>query len=192
MSRIKFTVIFAVLAAFSLTACKPTKGTANPDDYFFLAQTALEGAKIGSMIGRNEAIKNSNFAGCVSAEVLGEAAGSAADALSKSMGDDFVIPAVSIDLEDCMAFGGRPGPVDREAVAAYVESISGVALTAASHYASKLEAADCRKGKALNGAIEYLQGLVRPISDEISVTDGVFEAPEVRVSLSECKAEEAE
>lgn len=183
MSRFKF---LALVAAFSLTACKPGKGTASPDDYTFLISTALQGAEIASMIGRNEAIKSKNFAGCVTAEVFGESAKSVNDAFAKRMGEDFVIPAVSIDLDDCMPLSKGPGPQSREEIAGYVEAFSGVALTAAQHYASKLLQTDCRKGTAALGAVAYLQGLVKPVASEIALPDGIFEASEVKVSLSEC------
>lgn len=187
MSRFKISVFFFVLCGFILTGCLPTKGTASPEDYMFLAQTSLEGAKVAAMIGRNEAIDDRNFAGCVASEVFVEALGSANKALGKSsMGDDFYIPAVSIDLSECMSFAPAPGPAPNEEVAQHVEAIASVALGAAIHYSRSLLQADCKKGVAVLGVVEYLMGLVKPIANEIALSDGKFEAPEVKVPLSSC------
>lgn len=182
--------ILALVGAISMVAgCKPLKGSASPEDYTFLIHTALESAEIGAMIGRNAALDKGDFAGCVTAEVLGEAASGVKRSLSKRMDDEFVVPALKVDLDECRQLGSAPAPAQNEKVAAYVEAFAGIALSGASHYASKLEPSDCKKSKAAQGAVAYLQALVKPIADEVAYTDGVFEVPEVKISLSECSEE---
>jgi len=157
----------------------------------FLVATALESAEIGTMIGRNEAIQKRDFAGCVSAEVSLKALDSVGTALRRQDGSSFVIPALSVNLEDCMAFYGRPRPQSQEQVAEYVEGFTGVALTAAEFYAQRLARVDCDRGYAVLGAISYLRGLVTPIAREISMSDGLFEVPETVVDLAVCRKEGA-
>lgn len=190
MSRFPIKASFtALLASFVLSGCDLQKGTVSPEDYIFLARSSLDGVWLGAMIGRNEAIRSKNFPACVTGEVLGEVSVGVSETLSKRPSGDVVIPPVDIDLSDCMAFSPGPRPQDREVIATYMEAFSGVALSAVEHYGLRLKQADCRKGTAVLGAVAYLQGLVKPIADEISIPDGMFSAPGVRISISECQEE---
>lgn len=241
MSRIgKFTVSAALLLPLALGGCKPTKGTANPEDYFPLIQVALAGGETASMIGRNEALKAENFAGCVASEALISAFGSANEAIGGRLMDKIVIPAVEVDVSECLAL--REGDVEAEAsvitgtvVAGYVapaegeetpaeeegaeeaeeeaeeatpaeeasaelkgnpdaavlvEAIAGITLTAATHYATKLQSSNCKKGTAALGAIAYVQGMIGPIADEVAEPDGKMSVPAVTIDLSKCEAGE--
>jgi hypothetical protein len=76
---------------------------------------AFQGGEIAAMIGRNEAIKAKNFAGCVSSETLIAAFDSAGDALNAKALDSVVIPGFDLDLSECMAL--REVPAEEEAPA---------------------------------------------------------------------------
>jgi hypothetical protein len=169
----------------SVGGCKPKKGTANPDDYYPLILVALEGGKTAAMIGRNEAIKAENFAGCVTSEVMIAATDAASATLAGKLGGKVVIPGLNVDLADCMPLNPKD-PKGNEDVGVIVEQVVGVALGLGSHYAAKLESQDCKKAKAALGAIAYLQGLVGPVADEISDPDGVFTVPATEIPLGEC------
>jgi len=268
MSRMaKTTLLTLLVTTVAATGCRPNKGTASPQDYFGLIQVAFQGGEIASMIGRNEAIKAKNFAGCVSADVLLAAFDSAGDALSAKTMDNVVIPGFDLDLSECMAFREVPAEEAPEAdgdnasapasvvvaivapaeeapaeeapaeeapaeateeapaeeapaeepaaeepaaeepaaeepeeeassveevaagnedAAAMVESIAGVAIIAAAHYAVKLKATDCKKGELALGVLGYLSGMVKPIADEIAEPDGKISIPAVPLDLSAC------
>jgi len=220
MSRIgKFTVSAALLLPLALGGCKPTKGTANPEDYFPLIQVALAGGETAAMIGRNEALKAENFAGCVASEALISAFGSSNEVLAGRLMDKIVIPAVDVDVSECLPLKdkadaapaeGEEAPAE-EAVPAegdetpaeessslkgnpdaamLVETIAGITLAAVAHYAAKLQTSNCKKGTAALGAINYVQGMVGPIAEEIAEPDGKLSVPAVTIDLSECEAEE--
>lgn len=215
MSRIgKFTVSAALLIPLALGGCKPTKGTANPEDYFPLIQVALAGGETAAMIGRNEAIKAENFPGCVASEALITSLGSANEVIGGRLMDKIVIPAVEIDVSECLPFkdkadaapveGGEAAPVEGDETpveessslkgnpdaAMLVEAIAGITLAAVAHYAAKLQTTHCKKGTAALGAVNYVQGMVGPIADEIAEPDGKLSVPAVTIDLSECEAGE--
>lgn len=262
----KFTVSAALLLPLALGGCKPTKGTANPEDYFPLIQVAMGGGETAAMIGRNEAIKAKNFAGCVASESLITAFDSANQVLAGRLGDKVVIPAVEIDVSECLALRESPAeeapaeeagdenasvvthsvmvaayvaPAEEEApaeeapaeetateeapaeeaepaeeapaeeapaeepeeeepeevasdlkgnpeAAALVETIAGITMVAVLSYAAKLQTANCKKGTVALGAINYVNGMIKPIADEIADPDGKVSVPAVAIDLSEC------
>jgi hypothetical protein len=266
MSRIgKLSVSFLLALPLSVGACGPQKGTASPEDYYPLIQVALGGGETAAMIGRNEAIKAKSFGGCVAAEALITAFDSAGAVLAGKLGDKIVIPAVDLDVSECLALreaeaepeagdenASLEGPVvialvapepeekpaeepaaeepaaeepaaeepaaeepaaeekpaeepaaEDEAeeaadavaaglkgnadAAALVEGIAGFTLVAVLHYAAKLKAANCKKGTAAMGAINYINGMIKPISEEIAEPDGKMSIPSVTIDLSECE-----
>jgi cell pole-organizing protein PopZ len=255
----KSTILVLLSTTLISTGCRPNKGTASPEDYFGLIQVALQGGEVAAMIGRNEAIKSKNFAGCVASDVLTAAFDSAGDALSAKVTGTVIIPGFDIDLGDCMALREAPAeedtasvvtfstavaayqapaeensteaeeapaeteeppaeeastteeapaeeteapteeaPAEEEApvateavqssedVAALVEAIAGVAILSGTHYATKLKATDCKKGELALSALGYLQGMIKPIADEIADPDGKISVPAVPVDLSAC------
>jgi hypothetical protein len=252
MSRMAKSTILALLSTTLIsTGCRPNKGTASPEDYFGLIQVTLQGGEVAAMIGRNEAIKSKNFAGCVASDVLTAAFDSAGDALNAKLTGTVIIPGFDIDLGDCMALRETPAedtasvvtfstavaayqapaeetpteaaeeapaeeapaeeapaeeaeapaeeaPAEEEApvateavqssedVAALVEAIAGVAVLSGTHYATKLKATDCKKGELALAALGYLQGMIKPIADEIADPDGKISVPPVPVDLSAC------
>lgn len=250
MSRIgKFTVSAALLLPLALGGCKPTKGTANPEDYFPLIQVALAGGETASMIGRNESIRAKNFGGCVASASLVTAFDAGNQILAGRLSDQIVVPAVEIDVSECLALressgeesasvvlfetrvAGYVAPAEGEEApaeeateeaaaeeapaeetapeetpeeptaeeeeapaalqghpdaAALVEAIAGITLTAVLHYANKLKGANCKKGTAALGAVNYINGMIKPIADEIAEPDGKVSVPSVVIDLSEC------
>ena len=92
-----------LIVPIALGGCRPTKGTANPEDYFPLIQVALAGGETAAMIGRNEALKAKSFEGCVAAESLISAFGSSQEVVAGRLDDKIVIPAVEIDVSECLA-----------------------------------------------------------------------------------------
>ena len=266
MSHIgKFTVSATLLIPLALGGCRPSKGTANPEDYFPLIQVALGGGETAAMIGRNEAIKAKNFAGCVASESLISGFDSANQVLAAKLADKIVIPAVEIDVSECLALREAPseddavgesayGPVTintrvagyavvmapeeevsaKEApstetapaeepkveeakaeepkaeepkaetapvkepeeevpsleghpdAAAMIETIAGITMAAVLHYAVKLQSANCKKGTAALGVLNYINGMIKPIADEIAEPDGIVSVPAVTIDLSEC------
>lgn len=272
MSRIgKITVPLLLALPLSLGGCQPKKGTANPEDYFPLIQVALAGGETAAMIGRNEAIKAKNFGGCVAAESLITGFDGATQVLAGKLQDKVVIPAVEIDVSECLALRETPAdeggdesaslhepvvvvtavagyvapeegdstappaegdstappaeddstaPAAEEApaeeapaeeapaeepaadedaedaaaaelkgnpdAAALVETIAGITLAAVLHYATKLQAANCKKGTAALGAINYVNGMIKPVADEIAEPDGKVSVPSVTIDLSQC------
>jgi hypothetical protein len=70
--------------------------------------------------------------------------------------------------------------------AVLVEAIAGVTLTAALYYANKLKTANCKKGVAALSAIHYVNGMIKPIADEIAEPDGKVSVPAVIVDFAEC------
>ena len=71
--------------------------------------------------------------------------------------------------------------------AVLVEAIAGITLTAALYYANKLKTANCKKGVAALAAIHYVNGMIKPIADEIAEPDGKVSVPAVTIDFSECK-----
>lgn len=174
-------------STFIVSGCQPRKGTANPEDYYPLIQVALAGGETAAMIGRNEAIKAENFGGCVAASVLTTAFDSANQALSGRLMDTLVVPGVSLDVSECLPLQSKEGKGNQDA-AMLVDTLAGVTLAAASHYAAKLKVANCKKGTAALGAISYVGGMLKPIASEIENPDGKIEVPAVVIDLSECES----
>lgn len=215
-----------VLAAPMLVGgCKPSRGTASPEDYYALIKLSLDGGKVAAMIGRNQAIEDKNFAGCVASDVLAMGLDSAEQVLSGKMAEAPVIPGFDLDLSECLALktaapvasceppaetasveateaattpeaAPEAAPAVEEIPAAkpsdeileIVKGLVGVALHAASHYATKLQTTDCRKGTLALAAIVYVDGTVGPIVEEITTPDGKVSVPAVQVDLSACAA----
>ena len=263
MSHFGKLAVGALILPFALGGCRPHKGTANPEDYFPLIQVALAGGETAAMIGRNEAIKAKSFGGCVAAESLVSAFDSSAQVLAGRLRGQIVIPAVDIDVSECLALrdaadvteegeenaslngpvvvviavAGYRAPVSdanpegldppsEEALPAstapsaeeapaeeapaeeapaeeapaeeaptlkghpkaamLVETLGGITIAAVLHYAIKLQAANCKKGTAAIGAINYVGGMIKPIADELADPDGVVSVPAVAIDLSEC------
>jgi hypothetical protein len=242
-----------LILPIALGGCRPTKGTANPEEYFPLIQVAFAGGGTASMIGYNEAIKAKNFEGCVAATFLITAFDSAAEVLAGRLQDKIVIPAVDIDVSGCLALradadvtesvslhgpivvvtqiAGYVAPAKEEApseeappaepepaaeevspaeealpeepeppvepdvaatmghpeAAALVEAIAGITIAAVLHYATKLQSANCKKGTAAIGAVNYVGGMIKPVADEIAEPDGKMPVPSVVIDLSGCK-----
>ena len=113
MSRFgKIAASALIILPIALGGCRPQKGTANPEDYFPLIQVALAGGETAAMIGRNEAIRAKNFEGCVASESLVAAFDSANQILAGRLSDQIVIPAVEIDVSDCLALRETPDVED--------------------------------------------------------------------------------
>jgi outer membrane biosynthesis protein TonB len=70
--------------------------------------------------------------------------------------------------------------------AALVETAAGFTMAVVLHYATKLKATNCKKGTAALGAINYVNGMIKPIADEIAEPDGMVSIPSVAIDLSEC------
>jgi hypothetical protein len=277
MSRFgKLTVPLLLALPIAMGGCRPKRGTANPEDYYPLIQVALAGGETAAMIGRNEAIKAKNFGGCVASEALMTAFDSAGEILAGKLGGKIVIPAVDLDVSECLALRDAGGdaeagdenaaldgpvvlaamvaapepdstkpaeekpaegeaaaeekpaeekpaegeaaaeekPVEGEAAAEekpaeekpaeeaadaveanlkgnpeaanLVEALAGFTLAAVLHYATKLQTANCKKGTAALGAINYVNGMIKPIADEIAEPDGKMSIPAVTIDLAEC------
>lgn len=200
MSRInKFMVSAALCLPLLAGGCKPSKGSANPEDYFPLIQVALGAGETGAMIGRNEAIKAQNRGGCVAAESMITAFDSANQILTGSLEDKVVIPAISIDVSDCSELKGSDSEAPAEGAstedalkgsqdaAVLFETLAGITLAAVKHYAARLKTANCGKGTAALGVVLYVEGMVGPISAEIADPDGKVDVPAVTIDLSECE-----
>lgn len=259
----------------ALGGCTPRKGTANPEDYFPLIQVALAGGETASMIGRNEAIKAKNFAGCVAAASLISAFDSSNQVLAGRLEDKIVIPAVDVDVSECLALreapaaeenaslapvtystqvagyayaapaegdgeapaessetpaesapeasdgdgeaaekeapeeapapAPEPAPAEENSAdveaavaeaeanlkghpdaAVLVEAIAGITIAAVTHYATKLQKTNCKKGTAALGAINYVAGMIQPVTEEIADPDGKLSVPAVTIDLSQC------
>jgi len=257
MSRIgKLTVTAALILPLGLGGCVPKKGTASPEDYFPLIQIALAGGETAAMIGHGEFIKTKNFGGCVAASTLITAFDAANQVLSGKLQDKIVIPAVDIDVSDCLALRGTPaeagdenaslyrpiyvstmvagyGPAESSTeapaeeatteeaaaeeapaeeaaeetpaeeaaeeaaeevtelkgnpdAAALMEGIAGITVMAVLHYATKLKTANCKKGTAALGVLNYVNGMIKPVADEIAEPDGKISVPSMTIDLSEC------
>lgn len=70
--------------------------------------------------------------------------------------------------------------------AALVETAAGFTIAVVLYYATKLKATNCKKGTAALGAINYVNGMIKPIADEIAEPDGKVSIPSVAIDLSEC------
>lgn len=246
MSRIaKFTVAATLVLPLTLGGCVPKKGTASPEDYFPLIQVALAGGETGAMIARNEFIEKKNWKGCVAGEALISAFDSAQQVLSGRLQNKIVIPAVDIDVSECLTLRNTSGESARaiavytqvagyvapeeaaeevepeateegteeateeaepeaeeevgddeaeaasaaagnEDVAQIIETVAGITIAAVLHYATKLQASNCKKGTAALGALNYVNGMIKPVADEIAEPDGKVSVPAVTIDLSEC------
>jgi hypothetical protein len=257
----KISLVASVALPLVLGGCRPNRGTANPEDYLPLIQVALAGGETAALIGRNEALKAKNFAGCVSAEALAAGFDAGSQVLGGRLQDKITFPALEIDVSDCLPL--RPTgesayfkpivttvkiagyvattepaatepaatepaatepaatepaatepaatepeekavPVEelvddedlaREAdpmlagsadAALLIEAIAGVTITAVLHYATKLKTANCKKGTAALGAVHYINGMIKPVADEVAAPDGKVSVPAVTIDLSEC------
>jgi hypothetical protein len=184
MHRIS-SIVLATVALTAATGCRPNRGTANPDDYYPLIQVAFEGGEVAAMIGRNEAIKAKDFAGCVASDVIASALDSAGQALAGKLADAPVIPGFDLDLADCMAIRADNPTGDQDA-AVLVQGIAGVSLAVAKHYAEKIKGADCRRGTAALAAVAYVGGTVAPITEEIANPDGKLSVKASVIDLKAC------
>lgn len=186
----KFTKLFTVAACVAglvaVSGCKPRKGTANPEDYYPLILVALQGGETASMIGRNQAIDDGDFAGCVASEVFIGAFGSTRDALSGKLQDQLVVPGFELTLDECLPLRKGEGPSGSEQAAEITEQLAGVALSAGTFYARKLQAANCKKGTAALGALNYLQGLVPEVAQQIEEPGSPVSVKGVVVDLTQC------
>lgn len=186
MFRLDKTGLLALLALLlaltGLTACKPTRGTASPEDYYPLIQVALAGGETAAMIGRNEAIKMEDFAGCVTGEATIAALDASQQVLGSKVGEEVLFPALYVDYSECMPFADKK-PQDREDVAVLFKSITEVTLMAVKHYATKLYLSDCEKGIVALAALAYVEGMVDPVAMEVADHDGMLEVPAVAVEL---------
>lgn len=180
-----FTKLFLIcsLLLFSV-GCRPTAQTASPEDYFPLILVAMEGGKTASMIGRNESLKDKNFAGCVAATVMTSAFDSAQDALSKNLDGDLVIPGFELSLEECLPLKDQPS--GNPEVVPLVESIASVALSTSEFYAQRLKSTNCKKGTAALAAVAYLRGMVDTISQQIASPGAAVSLPGLAVDLDQC------
>jgi len=181
----RFRKIFFLIgtSALMMAGCRPNRGSANPEDYYPLIQLSIEGGKIAAMIGRNQAIERKDFAGCVASDVVAAAMDSANTALSAKISDTPTIPGFSLDLKECLSLRGSAPGGDRDA-GSLVEAISGVALVAARHYATKLQASNCKKGSLALAVVDFVSGMVVPISEEIAQPDGKISVPDVPVKFT--------
>jgi hypothetical protein len=131
MSRFgKIAVSALLLVPVGLGGCKPQKGTANPEDYFPLIQVALAGGETAAMIGRNEAIKAENFPGCVASEALITAFDGGGQVLAGRLDDKIVIPAVDIDVSECLALKDSPAAEEPAAEEPAAEELAAEELAA--------------------------------------------------------------
>lgn len=163
--------------------CKPKKDTASPEDYFPLAIAGLEIGKTAAYIARNDFIEKKNFAGCVTSEVLAAAFDAGEQVLDKKMIDKIVIPALDVDVSECMPFNPHE-PKSHEDIAQIFEAVTGAGVSVAMIYAKKLEITDCKKGKAVLGVLDWINKIIDPIAQEISKPDGVFSTPAVTLDLN--------
>ena len=187
MRALRVSVAFVLLGALGAsTGCVPDKGTASPEDYFPMVIVGLELGKSGAMVARNEAIAKENFAGCVTADVLGEAFGGASEVLSGKLAGAVTIPGIDLDLTDCMAFNPNE-PKSNEEIGAIIEAVAGAALSVAEVYALKVASVNCRKGKVAMGAIAWIRTVVGPVAAEIENPDGNFTTPAYTIDLSACE-----
>lgn len=188
MSR--FSKFMSVIALVGLmagsTGCKVKKETASPEDYWPLILIALDGGKTAAMIGRNEFIEKKNFGGCVATEVLISAFGSAQDVLSGKMQDKVILPALELDLEECLKIKGDT-PQGHEDLVPLIEGVSDIALMTGEFYAKKLKRHDCKKGTAALGAIAYIRGLIKPITDTVAKPGSMISIPAVEITFDDCK-----
>lgn len=168
------------------TGCRVKKETASPEDYYPLILIALDGGKTAAMIGRNEFINKKNFDGCVATEVLIAGFGSAQDVLSGKMQDKVILPALELDLKECLDIRGDT-PQGHEDLVPLIEGVSDIALMTGEFYAKKLKATNCKKGVAALGAIAYIRGLVKPITDQIAKPGSMVSIPAVEITFDECK-----
>jgi hypothetical protein len=135
------------------------------------------------MIGRNEAIKNDDFAGCVVSDVLGAGLDSVQDALKKNSDTSIFVPGFEVDLSECMAIQDKR-PLGNDKIKSIVDNVAGLSLSMAKYYASQLLSAKCEKGVAIVGALAYLENLVPAISDEIANPDGKFKVEGLRIEVA--------
>lgn len=185
MFRLNKTGLLALFVLpVALTACKPTRGTASPEDYFPLIQVALAGGETAAMIGRNEALDQEGFAGCVTGEAVISVLDASQQVLGGKIEDKLVFPALSVDYSECMPLADKP-PKDNQDVSVLFASLTDVTLQALKYYGTKLYMSDCEKGLLALGAFAYVEGMVGPISMEIAHHDGMLEIPAVELDL-EC------
>jgi hypothetical protein len=179
---------FIAVVALMLSGCAPRRGTASPEDYYASAKLSLEGGRVAAMIGRNQSLAEKNFVGCVVGDVTAAALKSGQEALRGKLSESPVIPSFDLDLKDCMTLrGAETLPADDE-VAALVESVVGVSLLAARHYAEKLKGVDCRKGAAVIAVVDYVSRVAEPLMAELTEPDGVVSVGAVEIDLASCKA----
>lgn len=187
MSRMaKTTLLTLLVTTVAATGCKPNRGTASPQDYFGLIQIAFQGGEIAAMIGRNEAIKAKNFAGCVSSETLISAFDSAGDALNAKVLDSVVIPGFDLDLSECMALrevAAEPeAPVTEEPVAP--EGEENASLTSPVVVAALVTA-------GYQAPAEGEEAPAEPAAEEAATEEAPAEEAPAEAATEEAPAEEA-
>lgn len=187
MTRLsKFMGAGALLAlAVGSVGCKPSKGTASPEDYYPLILVAMDSGKTAAMIGRNEFVNKENFAGCVSMEALMTGFDGAGDVLAGKMSDTVTMPGFELDLAECMALKPEQ-PQGNEEIAPLIEGVASVALSTAEFYAGKIKSTNCKKGTAALGAIAYIKGLVEPVAKQIAEPGGPLVIPSMTIDLAAC------
>lgn len=189
MSSFGKSLVASVLVSVFGFGCAPKRGTASPGDYYQSVQLALEGGRVAAMIGRNQALSEKNFAGCVASDVVASALKSGEGVLRGKLADEPQIPGFELDLSECLALRDEQlPPATTEETAALVQAVAGVALAAVHQYAEKLKASDCRKGVAVLAVEAYVAGMAVPVAAELAAPDGKFAIDAVFVDLASCEA----
>lgn len=176
------------LPLFSL-GCKPTGHVKSPEDYLPFVVMGLEAASTAAVFGQSEAKKKGAFGACVTTGVLGSAFSTAADAMIGVAQDSPEVPAVEVDVSACLEFAPDPstGKEVSEEVRVLVDSWAGSVLKTTLFYLERLQGTNCKGYQAGVSAVEYVEGVVDPIVNEIDSPDGKISIPAVPINLAACE-----
>ncbi len=169
--------------------CKPSSGVKSPEDYLPYISMGLEAGATAALLGKNEAKAQSAFAACVTTGVLSSAFNTASDVVIGISTENPQIPAVDVDVSDCVEFAPHPVTEGKEIgddVQEIIDLWAAAALTNAKFYILKLKGQNCKGYETGMAVLGYVEGLVEPIVAEISEPDGKLSLPAVPVNLAAC------
>lgn len=187
----RFTKILPLLAcgaAVLVSGCKPSGNVKSPEDYIPFVAMALEGGATAALIGKSDAKAKGAFGACVATGVIGTAFSTAGDGLVGYATKNPQIPAVDVDVSDCLEFAPKEpdGKEIDDDLKALIDSWTASVLQTATFFLSKLETQNCKGYQAGLAAVAYVEAVKDPIIDEISNPDGSLSLPAVPINLAAC------
>ena len=167
-------------------ACLPKNSTVETIDYGPLVAQAVQTGAALAAIQQVNAVEREDYAACLVYSGITTALNAGTSIILVEADARFALPAVDLDISDCLALGESPDGVD----IAYLDLLADLALGGVEalliSYADATRATACESW--LRGALvtRYARGVVTAVATELSNPDGKVQIPAVSSDLAEC------